>query len=347
MRQMAKIDPEKLAKAIEAVGNKYDADIFAYVGVLMEPDDERVFTACRKRVQKRKNVLLILSTPGGSADAAYRIARCLQRAYKVNSDDLAERGSFYLYVHDMCKSAGTLLALGASTLIMSQRSQLGPIDVQLVNEEEVGERRSGLAPRQAMETLSTEAGKTFYRMFRMMRVGGLQLPTRLAAETAATMAIGIMEPIYAQLDPIRMGEIERFVNIAQEYGERLRTNNVRKDTIEKLLSGYPSHEFVIDREESRELFERVEIPSDDLEMVAGTFIRLHHPTPENMSSFIQFLNPQVKAAETRNAETDASGDSTSSPRRRAVRPKARPAVARATRGTGARSGTNGNGRVEP
>lgn len=230
---------------------------------------------------------------------------------------------------------------------MSQGAQLGPIDVQLRKEEEVGERRSGLVAGQAMDTLSTEAGKTFFRMFRLMRQGGLQLPTRLAAETAATMAIGIMEPIYAQLDPIRIGEIERFVNIALEYGERLRTSNVRKDTIEQLLSGYPSHEFVIDRKEAGDLFERVEVPPDDLELVAETFIGLHHPTAENMSSFVQFLNPPTKATtEIDDVEAEGSGNDEKRPRKRALRVQKRPAAARSTRGNGAGPSANGGGRVE-
>lgn len=102
---MAVSNPDALTKAIEAIGAKYDADLFAYIGFMLEPDDEQVFAACRKRRRKRKNVLLILSTPGGSADAAYRIARCLQRAYDTNSGGIAKGGAFYLYVHDMCKSA--------------------------------------------------------------------------------------------------------------------------------------------------------------------------------------------------------------------------------------------------
>ena len=117
--------------AIRAVTDKYDADIFAFVGFLMEPDDAKVLHICRKRRNKRKNVLLILSTPGGSADAAYRIARCFQRCYRTNEAKIAERGQFLIYVHDMCASAGTLLALGATKIIMSQQAQLGPIDVQL------------------------------------------------------------------------------------------------------------------------------------------------------------------------------------------------------------------------
>ncbi len=345
---MPKIDPEAFTKAIEFLGDKYDADVLCYVGVIFEPDDNTVMSVCRKRKKKRKNVLLILSTPGGSADAAYRIARCLQRAYKCKAEDLTERGQFYLYVHDMCKSAGTLLALGATTLIMSQRGELGPIDVQLLNEEEVGERRSGLAPGQAMETLSTEAGKAFFRMFRLMRTGGLHLPTKIAAENATKMAIGMMEPLYAQLDPVRMGEIERFVNVAQEYGERLRTPNVKKDTIERLLRRYPSHEFVIDREEAAELFERVEVPPDELELVAGTFIRANHPTAESPGSFVQFVNPPVKlATETENVETakQERGDS-QTPKRSAGRPRGSSAASVAA-GTRTRLGKNGRGQLEP
>ncbi|MBS4050779.1 MAG: hypothetical protein KGZ69_06210 [Methylomonas sp.] len=343
---MARPDPEVIAECIKAVGDKYDADILAYVGFLSEPDDDRVLAACRKRQRKRKNVLLILSTPGGSADAAYRIARCLQRAYKCKSDDISERGCFFLYVHDMCKSAGTLLALGASALIMSQRAELGPIDVQLLNEEEVGERRSGLAPRQAMEMLATESGKAFFRMFRLLRTDGLHLPTKLAAESATKLAIGMVEPLYAQLDPIRMGETERFVAIAQEYGERLRSSNVKKDTIGKLLSEYPSHEFVIDREEAAELFERVEVPTDDLERIAGVFIRMQHPTAENMTSFIQFLNAQsVSPAEAENAETSKPRRGVVGAAKDASKRTPRPATAASSRGNGARARANGSGQV--
>ncbi len=187
---------------MDVVTKKYDADVLAYIGYLIEPEDDKFILQCRTRSKKRKNLLLILSTPGGSADCAYRTARCIHRSYKVNAENPPDRGTFYLYVHDICKSAGTLLALGASTLIMSQESQLGPIDVQLLKEEEVGERRSGLTPRVALETLAMEAGRAFNRLFRYMRFDSrMQLSTKMAAELAANIAVGVMEPIYAQLDP--------------------------------------------------------------------------------------------------------------------------------------------------
>ena len=43
-----------------------------------------------------------------------------------------------------CKSAGTLIALGASALYMDDRSELGPLDMQVTRGDEIGAMRSGL-----------------------------------------------------------------------------------------------------------------------------------------------------------------------------------------------------------
>ncbi len=318
---------DKLNAAINSVADHYGADVLAYIGFLTEPDDDNIIVLCRNRRQKRKNVLLILSTPVGSADAAYRIARCLQRAYKIKAEDPSDRGEFFLYVHDICKSAGTLLSLGATKLIMSQGAQLGPIDVQLLKEEEVGERRSGLAPRQALETMSMEAGRAFNRLFRYLRFDArMQLSTKMAAELAAKMTIGVMEPIYAQLDPIRLGEVERFVRISQEYGERLRSRNVKKGTIEKLLGAYPSHEFVIDRDEARDLFDSVEAPTDALESIADAYIAMHLPTADNMDSFINYLNEDA-ISEDQNALSSQAAKRTGAARTRSGGRQIRPEFA--------------------
>lgn len=47
------------------------------------------------------------------------------------------------------------MCLGADKLIMSGNGELGPIDVQLFKQHEVGERESGLTPIQAMLFRST------------------------------------------------------------------------------------------------------------------------------------------------------------------------------------------------
>jgi membrane-bound ClpP family serine protease len=94
---------------------------------------------------------LVLSTLGGDPHAAYRIARFLKYCYK----------RFYLYVFGYCKSAGTIIALGADEIIMSVRGELGPLDVQMIKPDEFTERSSGLDISIALEEVASRAFGTF------------------------------------------------------------------------------------------------------------------------------------------------------------------------------------------
>ena len=72
---------------------------------------------------------------------------------RIGSRDAFKRNMsvFFLYVSGFCKSAGTLVALGAHELTMSDHGELGPLDVQLLKKDEIWETQSGLT---AMDTLS-------------------------------------------------------------------------------------------------------------------------------------------------------------------------------------------------
>lgn len=259
---------QDMSEAIQRIGTEFDADIIVYSGNMFPPADMEFVSLLRKRKLKRKNVLLVLSTPGGSADVAYRIGRVLQLAYVWDEGDKVQRGDLIIYVPTFCKSAGTVLALGANKLIMSQTAELGPIDVQLRKDDEVGDWTSGLTAVEALNTLQQKAISLFVRHFRQLRFGReSSFSTKMAADVAARLTVGLLDPIYAQVDPMRLGEIERFVRISVEYGDRLATNNVRDRTVERLVVGYPSHGFIIDRKEARTLFNDVAKPSDDLEML--------------------------------------------------------------------------------
>ena len=211
-------------------------------------------------------------------------------------------GEFLIYVHNFCKSAGTLLALGANRLIMSQFAELGPIDVQLRKENEVGDWTSGLTAIQGLGTLRTEAAALFAQQFREMRAGQ-EFSTKMATDIAAKTVEGLLSPIYSQIDPMRLGEIERFVRISMEYGERLATSNVNEGTVAKLVAGYPSHGFVIDRREAREsLFSEVKKPSEALEFLGETVLQQAMEDGSFSDEFarprIQYLNQEVTNAET-------------------------------------------------
>ena len=169
---------------------------------------------------------------------------------------------FRLCVPSLCKGAGTLIALGADEIIMSDTAELGPLDIQLAKPEELGEFISGLTAVQAIDTLRAQGFQTFERFFLDLRMtSGGQISTRMAADIATKLTVDFFSPIFDQFDPMRLGENTRSNLIAVAYGNRICTENVKEETVEKLVTDYPSHSFAIDREEAGTLFQRVREPS--------------------------------------------------------------------------------------
>lgn len=248
---------EEQAAAVEKYASETDSDVLLYSGSISGGDDHQIVDLLAERRIKRKKLTVLLTTNGGSPDSAFRTARVFQSAYPKNVK---------LLVDDRCKSAGTLIALGAHHLTMSDHAELGPLDIQMSSREEVGELDSGLTPFQSLDTLREEAATTFDHLFRKLRyrssTDDYQFSTKLAAEIAAQMSTGLFSEIFKQIDPMRLGAMKRAMSIGEAYGERIKTNNVKDSGLAMLLSNYPSHGFVIDRKEAGELFESVAPPTD-------------------------------------------------------------------------------------
>jgi hypothetical protein len=68
---------------------------------------------------------LLLHTMGGDVDAAEKIVLMLRKATDPD-------GELRVIVPDSAKSAGTLISLAAKTIVMSNPSELGPIDPQIL-----------------------------------------------------------------------------------------------------------------------------------------------------------------------------------------------------------------------
>lgn len=247
---------EDIYDLAEAVSAEYDADVYLYSGGI----NDSGFGSLVEEVsegKKRDNCLLILTTSGGLANSAYQIARLIQKTYN----------EFILFVPCYCKSAGTLVALGANKLLMDSFSELGPLDVQLLQANEIGSRKSGLLTRSAFEALAEASLELFetYMLNITMRSGGL-VSFRLASDISASLTSQLMAPIYSQINPNVVGSDYRDLNVAVDYGERLSQHggNAKTGTIQKLVRGYPSHDFIIDDEEARSLFRSVDTPSEKI-----------------------------------------------------------------------------------
>lgn len=277
---------------IDALAETLNADILVYIGDIQREYDDYIINECRKR-KLRKNVLLLLKTFGGDPNAGYRIARCLQDAYhtvkKGYSIKDEEQGNFYIYVDGICKSAGTLICLGADQIIMSENGELGPIDVQLRKQDEVGERTSGLTPIEAIKFLEIQSIQLFKRHFMALRFSDLGFSTKIAADVATQLTSGLLTPIYQQIEPYKLAEYDRSLRIAIKYGERLENGNLNDGYLEILVSKYPSHGFVIDKKEAEQIFKHVESPSLELREI-GEFFRSFTEYLEGDQPFVKFVS---------------------------------------------------------
>lgn len=276
---------KQIKKLFQEFGDQIEANVFFYNAYITRENVDDFIDKNRELKKKLKNFALILSTYGGDANSAYRLARFIENTYD----------KFYLYVFGHCKSAGTLVALGADEIIMSDFSEFGPLDVQLSKEDEMT-RTSGLSYIQPLTVLTQQAFDMFeYYFITIKNKSGLTITTKTASEIASSLVTNIIGPIAAQIDPIKIGEVYRSLEVAKEYGKRL----CKGDNIENILvTGYPSHEFVIDFEEAKTIFKNVRRPSDKeqlLERLTLSFIK-----GQSIEEFIDFLYPFLEGEDEEN-----------------------------------------------
>jgi hypothetical protein len=89
----------------------------------IERDDALGFVDLLYNLEKEKAIDLLLHTHGGDIDAAEKLIVMVQK--------VAGPAELRVLVPDCAKSAGTLMALGADRVVMSDSSELGPIDPQI------------------------------------------------------------------------------------------------------------------------------------------------------------------------------------------------------------------------
>ena len=194
------MDFKKFSGLVQKFSNEKDTDFAVYFGEMMRPRDVDLIRQCQP-LRLRKNLMLMLVTNGGDASVAYRIGRAFQKFYRldertVDGDGKAKGPKFTLFIPNLCKSAGTILAAAATDLIMSDLAELGPIDVQLRNPSEVSERTSGLTPVQAIESLERHSKSLFLAHFEQLRFDdSLTFSTKMAAEIATELTVAYRQVI--------------------------------------------------------------------------------------------------------------------------------------------------------
>ncbi len=233
----------------------YDGDIIFYHGDINIDGYGKISSIIEnKKKDKKKKICLILVTLGGDPNAAYRISRALYHHYRNNIEIL---------IPDICKSAGTLLCIGASKLIIGDRGELGPLDIQLRKPDEMFEQMSGLNIMQTINQLQQQVLNSFEDYLITIRSRS-RISTKMAAEIATKLSEVFITPISEKIDALTIGEHQRAMTVGFEYGSRLNKTmkSLKEGALEKLLTSYPSHSFVIDRKEASTLFNNVSAPAN-------------------------------------------------------------------------------------
>jgi len=110
-----------------------------YVSRRRSIDDEDIihFQELLRFVDPGTSIDLLIDSPGGDVHVAEKLVHMVMGV--VSPDDLdVEEGEFRVIVPDQAKSAATLIALGAKTVVMSNTSELGPIDPQILRRDSDG-----------------------------------------------------------------------------------------------------------------------------------------------------------------------------------------------------------------
>lgn len=290
---------EMIIGAANALADATDSDVLIYSGDIERPYDDKLLDQLFACTGRRKNCLLILCTFGGNPDAAYRIARSLQDNYTRFSVLLAGR----------CKSAGTLLVVGAHEIAMTPHAELGPLDVQVGKKDELVGLDSGLTVLDALSQLENKAFTLFEdAMLKIVQSSEGRVTFKTATHIAVELSKGMVAPIMAQIDPMHVGEVSRALKIGEEYGSRLSniSLNLQEDALKLLVHGYPSHGFVIDKREATELFIHVRDASD-LESALLKTLRGAVRIPQRDEPLIGILSQPKKEA---TSDADNTQDNT-------------------------------------
>ncbi len=102
---------------------------FSHPGAMIQDQDRDYLEELLSKMDSTKGLDLILSSPGGYPLAAERI---IQTCQSYSSD-------FRVVVPKLAKSAATMIAFGAKSILLGETSELGPVDPQINYKDQRGE----------------------------------------------------------------------------------------------------------------------------------------------------------------------------------------------------------------
>lgn len=213
--------------------------------------DERVTTELSLyswgELEKHNELSVLVHSLGGNPKEAYRMMLIL-RLYVKDIEVL---------VPQEAKSAATLFCLGANKVLMGSKGELGPLDMQL------GKGRSWRSALESFKASEQMLNHTIlaFREIIDNTITGVSQTNRQSLRlrnNANTLMSSIVSNLYQNFDPNELGKDSRYLSVGEQYALRLlRRAKYEEDKIQdiahRLVWGYPSHDFLIDWREAKEI----------------------------------------------------------------------------------------------
>ena len=212
---------------IREIQRKWGRKLICYVSgnrAEIDRDDIVGFGDLLQNVEPGNALDLLIHTGGGDIDASEKLILMLRSA--------VGDGQLRVIVPDYAKSAGTLIAIGADSIVMSDSSELGPIDPQLVWYD-----RSGNNPMWHSVRNYLDAYKTFSEELR-----------RNPSNTAAQIMLEKLDPvIFKRYEAIHARARQLAENLLRSGMFRSGQGNITKTASDLLDTDiWPDHGQVID-----------------------------------------------------------------------------------------------------
>ncbi len=206
---------------------------------------------------KMPRINVLLDSPGGSLDSAYKIARYLT----------CYTSELNVHVPRRAKSASTLLALGAKHIYLSQFGELGPLDTQIFDPRNPVAYVSALDCYQSVDYVRMFGVNAMSKALRQLSAdAGGQIPLKELLGTASAFATGAINPMLTGIRALDFGAWGRSLKIGERYAQILLEDNHTKDEArrisDRLVYSYTHHLFPIDYREACAIRLPAELMSD-------------------------------------------------------------------------------------
>jgi len=238
MRVFDKTVQQILNERLTKLEGHFEADVMFYYGEIASYSPKaflEVVEGLRADSPQKNRIVIILNTPGGSAEVVEKLVEIVRHHYS----------EVYFVVPDVAMSAGTVFCMSGDKIFMDYSSSLGPIDPQVWNGKEWV---PALGYLDQVQKLLDKAKKNELSDAELLILQNQDLATLSQYEQQKELTISLLKKWLVQYkfknwathatDPIKKGQpvtAEEKIQRAAQIAERL-SNNTEWHTHQRMIS---------------------------------------------------------------------------------------------------------------